>query len=430
MSEEKKDDVISTTTMVSTSHDLKWLHQFETIECFVDGQTIEYEIEDFGDYYHGDPEVLQDIDEFLDSHGSETIDSQDLLLTDVLHPIAYTLKSGIREINDSSERVTALRKQKAVFLITFVIPRLYHHQNFCDLQEEVSNAVTGLLFLISELVAVHPPHKKDVKKMASHFQTKEFLSHIALQLWSVCLYEQGIALVPDRTLPILRKLAMLDLIDQEWNYSGSWESTLLLLEEPHGPIPRIMADKPLNDCSVILRDSRNSIRYQDRELSGLDEPDVNSSLLKGAVRDHSRNHAKVMYTYYPKCSAFTCSEIEVPDKPHRLRCYKCNYFHWCSPACQEYTEKIVEQHQPFCDDCPEECADDMRLQMQDYLNIPALNEELNEDKIKCHTCGMLKKHSKVMNRCSRCKATWYCSRECQVWDWNHGNHKGRCRSPV
>jgi hypothetical protein len=187
-----------------------------------------------------------------------------------------------------------------------------------------------------------------------------------------------------------------------------------LLEERHGDLPRIAADKALHESTDIYRQARNSIRCQVLELSG--------------PRDEGMEQAPQMFKYFPKCSAYLCSEIESSDKPHRLRCYRCHYYHWCSAACQQYSEEIADHHELFCESCPEEQSQECRAQMQEYLNIPSVNDDENE--IKCHACGLQKKLSKSMHRCSKCKAVHYCSRACQVWDWTNGNHRNKCENPI
>jgi hypothetical protein len=403
----------------SSPHDLHWLHQFATIKCEVEGEAISYEVEDFGNYYDGDEEVLADVDEFLDNHSSVNLDLLEFLSVHVIHPIEYSIRNGVQDIAKSVE-ITRLRKRKAVFIINQIIPRIYYHDNFCEIQGPISRAVTGLLILIGTLNKIHPHDKEDVLKTTAFFKAKGFLASIALQIWSVCLYEQGISLV-DRTMPCLRQLAMMDLLDESWKYAGSWENVFRLLEETHGQLPRIPADRAIDDCSNILRRARNSLRSQVLEIDGF----IPSSQ---GVDGHQMPDQ--IFSYFPKCSAYLCSEIESPDKAHRLRCYKCNYYHWCSPACQQYSEEIAEHHELFCGKCPQEKAADCRAEMRDYLNIPTVNDQDNDERVKCHSCGLNKKLTKVMNRCSRCKAAHYCSRTCQAWDWTHGNHRNKCDTPV
>ena len=401
----------------STSADLKWLHKLEEIECDVDGEILKYDVEDFGEYYDGDDDVMADIEEFLDTHDSKNSDLHSLLLLDVFHPIEFTLRCGVRDIQ-KDEHINKLRLKKAVFIISQVIPRIYHHFNFRGLSDVIARGVTGLLVLILELSSVHTRDNiETLEALSTHFRAKSFLSSIALQIWSVCLYEQGIPIITDRTIPYLRQLAMLDLIDSAFNYAGSWEKILTLLEERHGDLPRIPADKALNESTELLRQARNSIRCHVLELSGL-EQEIDSTV----------KTVPQMYRYYPKCSAYLCQNIESADKPHRLRCYQCHYYHWCSPACQEYSEEAAGHHQPFCLACPETARKEMRGQMQDYLNIPDIGGAIEEK--QCHSCGLPKSVARRMNRCSQCKAVYYCSRACQAWDWQHGDHRAKCEPPL
>ncbi len=401
----------------STSSDLKWLHKLEVIECDVEGELLHFEVEDFGEYYDGDDDVIADIEEFLHIHDAKTIDLHQFLLTDILHPIEFTLRCGVRDIQ-KDDHVTLLRRKKAIFIINQVIPRIYHHVNFIELADVIARGVTGLLVLIVELSSVHTrANDENLEALSTHFKAKSFLSSIALQIWSVCLYEQGIPIVKDRTIPYLRQLAMMDLIDNVFNYAGPWEKIMMLIEERHGDLPRIPADKPLHESTDLLRLARNSIRCQVLEMGGL----------KQEV-DLTVTTVPQMYRYYPKCSAYLCQNIESSDKPHRLRCYHCHYYHWCSSACQQYSEEVAGHHEPFCTACPENKKKEIRGQMQDYLNIPDIAGTIEEK--QCHACGLPRNVARRMNRCSQCKAVYYCSKACQAWDWQHGDHKTKCEPPI
>lgn len=396
--------------IASSPNDLKWLHNIETVECEVEGKTTSYDIEDFGDIYdENNTRALADIDAFLDTHNSQNLDIRHFLLNDILHPLEYTLRCGVRDMTES-EQITKLRRVKAIFFINQVLPRVYHNKNFAELQDTISRAITGVLVLIAELSTVYSADKEDIANTSTFFKTKEFLSSVALQIVSVWFCEEGVPLVENRTIPYLRQLAMMDILDENWNYAGGWEELLKLLEERHGVQPRIAADKALDESTTMMRQARNSIRLQILELEG-----PKASAIK----------PREMYTYFPKCSAYMCSEIETADKPHRLRCYQCHYYHWCSPACQQYSEEVADHHEIFCKHCPEEKAEECREQMRYFFNIPPVDE----DEIKCHACGLLKRLSKSMNRCSKCKAVHYCSRTCQVWDWTNGDHRSKC-SPL
>lgn len=94
--------------------DLHWLHQFVDIDCKTQhGKTVSYEIEEFGTYYDGgdaqQQEVLVDVDKFLDNHSSMNLDFMEFLSVQVIHPIEYTLRHGVEDIEKSAE-ITRLRK--------------------------------------------------------------------------------------------------------------------------------------------------------------------------------------------------------------------------------------------------------------------------------------------------------------------------------
>ena len=215
--------------------------------------------------------------------------------------------------------------------------------------------------------AYHQHDKESLSKTATFFKAKGFLASIAFQIWSVCLYEQSIQMV-DRTVPTLRQLAMMDVVDESWKYSGSWENLLRLLEERHGHIVRIAADRSICDNSVILRRARTSLRNQVESMDALHPSG-------GEICYDVHSMTDQIYNYFPKCSAYRCANIETPDKPHRLRCYRCHYFHWCSPACRQYSEEIAQHHDIFCENCPQEKADDCQAEMRDYLNIPNIQDQ-------------------------------------------------------
>lgn len=392
----------------------------EMVKFQVGDQTLNRRVEIFGDYYHGDGHVIDCIDTFLNTHASDNLDIALFLLEDVIHPLEFTLRKAVRDMAESDD-LAILRQKKAIFILKYVIPRIYKHFNFLEAQEIISRSLTGILLLITELSSHHPRDKENAGKMSIYLKAKDFLATIVLQIWTVTFYEQGIDFVDDQTIPYLRQLAMLDLFDKNWTFAGSWEQSLSLLEERFGDIPRISSDKMLDETSHVIRQARNSIRCQALEMENL--PQTANSADLPSVRKSPQH----MYSYFPKCSEYLCSEIETASKPHKLRCYKCNYYHWCSSACQDLTEAKTH-HSKYCGNCPQEDADKCRAQMNEYLNIYNKADESNVT-IKCHACGLLKKFCNTMDRCSKCKAVHYCSKTCQKWDWNHGKHRYKCAKP-
>ena len=47
---------------------------------------------------------------------------------------------------------------------------------------------------------------------------------------------------------------------------------------------------------------------------------------------------------------------------------------------------------------------------------------------KCFCCNKASPHEQAFLRCSRCRAAWYCRKDCQVqhWETNEGGHKQVC----
>lgn len=351
---------------------------------------MEKKVEVFGDYYEGTKHVLECIDAFLNRHSSENLDFALFLLEDVMKPLEETLEKGVRQIHISSD-MNRLRQQKAIFILKFVIPKIFHHANFTETREILCRSVTGILILIRELCMVHRRDQDNTTELVNHFKTKEFLANVTLQIWSVVYYEHGIPFVEDQTLPYLRQLAMLDVFDKNWSVAGSWEASLRLLEERYGGLPRISSDRSLDESSVIVEKSRNSLRCQELHATC---PEAVDRYLE------ERRDPDLMYQYSPKCSAYMCSEIETPHQPHRLRCYRCYYFHWCSPACRDYTEEVHDVHSNYCKDCPNYRVKQCRFQTNEYLN---LLDSTEHRKVKCHACGLQKQYSHTMERCSKCK---------------------------
>lgn len=404
---------------------IKWLHQFEEISCVKDGHESKYKVEEFG-YFDGDERAIKKIKRFFDTNSPRTLNMVDIILIDIAAPIEYTLKRGIRDIA-KSDQLNQLRRKKVVFYITKVLARIYNHPNYRNSKELISKVVTDLLVLITELYTENLPDKNDAVKMTTFFKAKEFLSSITLKIWSICLYEEGVALMENQTIPYLRQLAMMDILDKNWKYAGGWEDVLKLLEDKHGKMLRLPTDKALSESTEMSRKARNSIRCQVMALSGLVPANVPDR--QKIVKDIVRDFAPQMFCYYPKCSAYMCSEVETAEKPHRLRCYRCHYFHWCSSACQIYSETVACHHESYCENCPDAKKRQCRNEMEEHLGIEYRGESDDDDEIvKCHACGLKKKYSKSMQRCSSCKAVHYCSQACQVWDWSKGEHRSKCNN--
>jgi hypothetical protein len=44
------------------------------------------------------------------------------------------------------------------------------------------------------------------------------------------------------------------------------------------------------------------------------------------------------FQYFTKCSVYLCCSVETAKKPHKHRCTRCYYFHFCSDACKDYAD--------------------------------------------------------------------------------------------
>jgi hypothetical protein len=433
--------------VASSSFHLKWMHKLVTVDFrgSADASDVTYQVEDF---FHTDDEAtVRDVEAFLDTHPHISIDNlKDMFVQDVMLPIEHAVRCGVRDADASDDEILELRRRKALFILTAVIPRMFFHKNFAILKDLIAHGLTRMLKVLVELSETITPDENDVMRQTYFFRAKEFLACIALQIWGVCMYENGIPVIKAKAVPLLRKLAMLDCLDPNWNYAGGFEMVLRLLEERTGRITRISSDRLLQESSDMFRLARNAIRCQILELTGLkkDESLRKCFNIGGGTnmstttlfeytsprRQSSFELAPQMCAYFPKCSAYFCSDVETPQNPHRRRCYRCHFYHWCSPACQDYSDKVSEHHRIYCQVCPENKANACRSQMQEHLNIQPHDEEA-EESICCHGCGIAKAICKQpMTRCEVCMAVSYCSKTCQEWDWHCGGHASKCESPL
>lgn len=427
--------------VASSPFHLKWLHKLETVNL---GDTqgdndAKYQVEDFFDA--DDRTTIRNVETFLDSYPTKDLSSlKDMFVQDVMLPIEHAIRCGVRDIDASDEEILELRRKKAEFILTQVMPRMFWHKKFTTLKDLIAHGLTRVLKILVELAETITPEEDDVQRQTYFFRAKEFLSGIALQIWSICIYESGIPIIPEKGIPLLRKLAMLDCLDPHWNYAGGFEMVLKLIEERIGDFPRISSDKALHESTDMIRLARNAVRCQVLELPGLghgfgdeEATDASTAALFDVTisrQQFSYDLAPQMYSYVLKCSAYFCSNVETSQNPHRRRCYKCHFYHWCSPACQDYSEQVSGHHLAYCRACPSDKADMCRSQMEEHLNLQP-HEEKSEESVCCHGCGIAKAMCKQpMIRCETCLAVNYCSKTCQQWDWDCGGHAWKCESPL
>jgi hypothetical protein len=270
------------------------------------------------------------------------------------------------------------------------------------------------LQLLPRLAESCPHHKTDMRQAIIHFEGKEFLAAVACETWDT-LYDYSIPIEPERFIPILRRCAMLDILDKDWNMLGGWEDILKGLEAKcclTGPVLRLPCDNILHERTTILRNARNSMQCK---------------FFSVRFMRYTEDQAPQRWRYFPKCSAPACSHIESVHAPHEFRCRQCWYFHYCSEACKEYCDNIMGLHPKFCRDTPASKAAVCQKETEQYLGWAGSSATAHADML-CHACGMSEALvTDNMKRCSKCQAVHYCSRQCQEWDWRVGGHKLNCK---
>lgn len=295
-----------------------------------------------------------------------------------------------------------LARYKIHFICHHMVGNMITNARWAERRTDLVDLCQQTLELLPRLVVSIPHHPDDLRRTIQHFEGKDFLAYVASETWDT-LYDHGVSLDPNTFVPIMRRCAMLDILDKDWNLLGAWEDILRGIEAKccPGPVPRIKADSILHEQTNILRNARNSMQCKFFSIRFM---------------KYTEDQAPQRWRYFPKCSAPACSNIETPDSPHRYRCESCWYFHFCSKACEEYCDEIMMLHSKFCKDTPASKASLCREETWRYLGKSAI--------LSCFACGEVGVPS--MKRCSQCHKACYCSRQCQQWDWNIGAHKDDC----
>jgi hypothetical protein len=277
------------------------------------------------------------------------------------------------------------------------------------------------LHLLPRLAESCPHHKTDIRQTIIHFEGKEFLAATACETWDT-LYDYSIPIDPNRFIPVLRRCAMLDILDKDWNMLGGWEDILKGLEAkcfPSLSLQRLPTDTILHEQTTVLRNARNSMQCK---------------FFSVRFMRYTEDQAPQRWRYFPKCSAPACASIEHPEQPHKYRCKRCWYFHYCSPACQEYCDNIMGLHPKFCKDTPSTKAALCKKETEQYLGWTVADAD---EHLVCHSCGATEdvevpgkssNGQSKMKRCQQCRAVCYCSRQCQEWDWRVGGHRKTCKA--
>jgi len=393
--------------------DLTWLRECDTR---VDNKGQPYlQLE-----YRDDDTIMLYLKNFLEKSSAQkqVVDEfyqiwQQTVLSTLLEMSAVWQKENV---TPDDQRHMKERLKKARYKISFLLHRVMGGMltstmaKWQNRRDDLLQVCFQTLQLLPRLAESCPHHKSDIRQVIIHFEGKEFLASCACETWDT-LYDHSIPLDPKTFVPILRRCAMLDILDKDWNMLGGWEDILKALEAKcfmdTGPVPRLTSDAVLQETTTILRNARNSMQCKFFSVRFLRYTD---------------DQAPQRWRYFPKCSAPACANLETPQKPHTLRCTHCWYFHYCSSSCQEYCDSIMGLHPKFCKDTPKDKAAQCQKEMEQYLG---LNQEPD---MTCHACGLEEQHvTEGMKRCSQCQKVYYCSRQCQEWDWRVGGHKQICK---
>jgi hypothetical protein len=460
--------------------DLGWLRDIEMRQASNGEPLLQLE-------YSDDDELMKILYRFLDesSANSEIIDAvyqmwQQTVLSTLLQSSATWKKENVSQRDQKNMKDTLrVSRLKINFILHHLIGNILIStmKKWIAIRDRVIDMCYNTLQLIPRLVESCQHHPTDVRLAIIHYEGKEFLANVACETWDT-IYDYSITIDPHRFVPVLRRCAMLDILDKDWNMLGGWDDILKGLEtrccrnansgsSQMYTIPRLPSDYILHETTTILRNARNSMQCK---------------FFSVRFMRYTDDQAPQRYRYYPKCSAPACANIETPTQIHPFRCTKCWYFHYCSASCQEYCENIMGLHNKFCTDTPKVKAKMCQKETSQYLgwNIGTMkttgtnskateNDEDDDDDddsyddpdkedyatiskltaqsmvVTCHACGvpednMLKMTSSKlsassaswhnlikMKRCVQCQRVSYCSRQCQEWDWRVGGHRDVCK---
>jgi hypothetical protein len=316
---------------------------------------------------------------------------------------------------------TSMMLDKCRFLCT-IHRHMLENAKWISLQTEIYKSVNVMMLEIIKHCQNYPHKPKDRGTgVIKHFETRDFLATVCQYLYDTLFPESDyfgtrgnspgnklkLKFDLELLIPTMRRLGMMDCLDKDWNVYGDWSDILQEMEKYGKHVPHTIADKILNEKSFIWRNSRNSMRCRTmRRPAGMSPPSQ-------------------CYQYFPKCTVMGCSNIETPAKPHKMRCIQCYYFHVCSPACESYAD-MFGVHK--CSQQDREKAPMMRSEMELYLKQNDKDQASASE--SCNFCFAKEKNmpeDEKMMRCGGCASVWYCSKQCQQWDWTSGKHNLECK---
>lgn len=420
--------------------DLNWLRECEWRHTATGEPYLQLE-------YQEDDELIVLLQKFLEESvaGTDIIDAiyqiwQQTVLSTLLQSSAVWKKDTVTAADQRHMKDTLkTARYKINFLLHHVTGSILTAttKKWVAVRESVLSMCYNTLQLVPRLAESCPHHPTDIRMAIIHFEGKEFLAAVACETWDT-LYDYAVPIDPAKFIPVLRRCAMLDILDKDWNMLGGWEDILKGMEAKcctSGTtttlVHRLQSDAILHETTTVLRNARNSMQCK---------------FFSVRFMRYTEDQAPQRWRYFPKCSAPACANIETSDHPHVHRCRKCWYFHYCSASCQEYCDNIMGLHPKFCKDTPTTKATLCQKETEQYLGWTG-NNALGTDptlkgkedvealppRVSCHACGAYEEttatsSSSNMKRCVQCQTVCYCSRQCQEWDWRIGGHREICKA--
>jgi hypothetical protein len=344
--------------------DLNWLRECEIRKSSAGESLLQLE-------YQEEDELMIILYRFVQesSANSEIIDCiyqiwQQTVLSTLLQSSAIWKKDIVSQRDQKNMKDTIkIARYKIHFIIHHCIGQILisNMTKWMTIRDRVLDMCYTTLQLIPRLIESCQFHPTDIRLAIIHFECKEFLANVACETWDT-LYDYSIPIDIHRFVPVLRRCAMLDVLDKDWNMLGGWDDILKGIEakcchhNQNGStttiIPRLPSDAILHETTTILRNARNSMQCKFFSIRFM---------------KYNDEQAPQRYKYFPKCSTPACSNIETIHQIHPYRCTKCWYFHYCSSSCQEYCNNIIGLHNKFCSDTPKAKAISCQKETYQYF---------------------------------------------------------------
>jgi hypothetical protein len=218
----------TSTIMKENLDDLNWLRECELRHTATGESYLQLE-------YQEDDELIVLLQKFLEESaaGTDIIDAvyqiwQQTVLSTLLQSSAVWKKDTVTAADQRHMKDTL---KTARYKINFIL----HHvtgsiltataKKWVDVRESVLSMCYNTLQLVPRLAESCPHHPTDIRLAIIHFEGKEFLAAVACETWDT-LYDYAVPIDPAKCIPVLRRCAMLDILDKDWNMLGGWEDIL------------------------------------------------------------------------------------------------------------------------------------------------------------------------------------------------------------